>query len=727
MVPSSLEAGSTKSHRGHLPFWLGALRAGFRAFLEQVHFEQISGPPRKRTQLWDNKLSDDSDGKTQNAAIATLSDNVPPLVLPWMPKKPVVSELVVIAGLAQAVETRERLSAILAPGQLTHLILPFLEEELGEAREAVEMVIERWMGWLGSEAPTLGDLQVLFCNEGAETGARLSTHMKSLTSRVEKHLRAGDAVLLITPGLALTPGLQRLVGATLRAPSLSQAILIEILRVLHAGAAGMADEELRKSLPSDQDLRQVTLTQLQAAVRLREPDQLLARLEALATPPQSDRRVTLDAVRGQPEAVGHLRRMLADLQLWQTGRLDWSRATMSAVLYGPPGNGKTMLAAAFAGSAGVPLFATSYSVCQKAGHQGDMLRALHDVFRQAEAAAPSVLFIDEIDGFSTRSRETQHDQYIRGVVNGLLTELSRAASVPGLVLLAATNDLGVVDPAVIRPGRLDLKIPMLNPDRAGIRDILDDNLTLSGSLSLGDADLDAISIELVGSSGAAVAALAREAMSRARAEGRAMSPGDLFAVMRKGGNGVSPDYLRRLAVHEAGHVIVRALSNLPAPQSVRVGAGVAAVQNPGLPFLTPETAEAVLRELLAGRAAERVILGSISSGAGEGASSDLAQATALAAKMETEWGFSTGAPVWQSAATLMLFNLPPAIRAAIEWRLTAAELAAEDMLRQHEDELMRLVAILLERRELAGPDLLAVLSDLGLSADQDAQVSAPAH
>jgi ATP-dependent Zn protease len=149
------------------------------------------------------------------------------------------------------------------------------------------------------------------------------------------------------------------------------------------------------------------------------------------------------------------------------------------------------------------------------------------------------------------------------------------------------------------------------------------------------------------------------------------------------------------------------------------------VQNPGLPFLTPESAEEMLRDLLAGRAAERIVLGSISSGAGEGASSDLAQATALAAKMETEWGFSAGPPVWQSASALMLFNLPTATKAAIEQRLMAAELAAEDLLRQRKDALLRLVDILLERRELVGPDLLGVLSDLGLSIDREALVSAP--
>lgn len=724
MVPSSSDSSTTRIQRSHTPFWLGALRAGFRTFLEQVHFEQISGPPRKRIHVWDNELSDSSEGKTQDATLATLSDTVPPLVLPWMPKKPVVSELAVIAGLAQAVETRERLAAILAPGQLTHLVMPVLEEELGETREAVEMVIELWMGWLGSEAATLGDPKVIFCNETAETGARLSTQLKSLTSRVEKHLRAGDAVLLVTPGLALTPALQRLVGETLRTPSFSQAVLIEILRVLHPGTAAIADEELRKHLPNDQWLRQVTLTQLQAALRLREPDQLFVRLKALATPPQLGGKVTLDAVRGQREAIGHLRRMLGDLETWRDGKLKWSEASMSAVFYGPPGNGKTMLAAAFAGSAGIPLFATSYSSCQKAGHQGEMLRALHEVFRQAEAAVPCVLFIDEIDGFSDRSRETQHDQYIRGVVNGLLTELSRAAGVPGLVLLSATNNLGVVDPAVIRPGRFDLKIPVLNPDRSGIRDILADHLTVDGSMPLAEAELDAISSELIGASGAAVAAAAREALGRARAAGRAVSLGDLEAVVQKGASARPKDYLKRLAVHEAGHVIVRTLSSLPAPQSVRVGAGASAVETRGLPFFTPETADEVLRELLAGRAAERVVMGQISSGAGEGASSDLAQATALAAKMETEWGFSPEVPVWQSANTLMTLGLPAGLRAAVQQRLGAAELAAEDMLRQHQGALLRLTVILLERRELLGQDLLDALSDLGLTAGREVSVAA---
>ncbi len=123
----------------------------------------------------------------------------------------------------------------------------------------------------------------------------------------------------------------------------------------------------------------------------------------------------------------------------------------------------------------------------------------------------------------------------------------------GLVLLAATNDLSIVDPAVIRPGRFDLKIPVGNPDRAGIRDILADHLHLEEPCAFTEADLEDLSAELVGATGAAVAAKAREAMSRARSEGRPVARSDLLAVLNRGDRQEREAHLRRLAVHEAGH------------------------------------------------------------------------------------------------------------------------------------------------------------------------------
>ena len=713
MVPSTQNT-PLRAQRSHTPFWLGALRAAFRAYLEEVFIDELFGPVRKREHMWDNELSDGSDAKRKRACVATVSAPSQSLKLPWMPKKPVVAELAAIAGLAQAVETRERLATIMAPGHLTHLILPFFEEDLGEAREAVEVALEQWAQWQSPTAGENAELQVLFCNEIADGGSRLQSNLKSLIGRVDKYLRAGDTVILVTPRPALPPTLQRHVGQTLHAPRLTQAVLVEVLRTIHAGAVAMTEDDLSSKMPPDQGLQQITLTQLQAALRLKDIDQLVSRLRVLAAPQQKGSGATLDAVRGQGDAVAHLRRMLADLDAWRDGKLTWSEASMSAVFYGPPGNGKTMLASAFAGSAGIPLHATSYSACQKAGHQGDMLRVLHEVFRQAEAAVPSVLFIDEIDGFSDRSRESPHEQYLRGVVNGLLTELSHATSVPGLVLLAATNDLAVVDPAVIRPGRFDTRIPIQNPDRTGIRDILADHLKLSKSIDISDADLDMAVRELIGASGAEVAARARDALGRARHARRAVNGDDLRAVCEVTLSGDRAALLRRIAVHEAGHLVVRASLDLPAPISVQIGLAGGSVTCPAVALHTEASATDGLAELLAGRVAERLLLGDLSSGAGHGPDSDIAKATLQAFRMEAEWGFGDSVPIWQPSATVFSLGIPSAIKPAVEQRLRDAEQRAAAVIEAHRKAALALTEILLERRELAGEELLRELEGVGL-------------
>lgn len=707
------------------PAWVSMTRKAFRDLLQTRKLDEYLGrsSKKKRPDSWNLRFSDDEKPLETNSEPETAPNGPARLRLPWMPKEPVVAELLAISSLAHVIGSRYAAVRLLEPGQLVHVIMPLAEEEVGDISDAIRGALSVWTGRNLDVDDEKAAVKIYASFELPDRSSKTLSSGKSLRSRIEGHLRAGTSVLLVTPTAAIPDALQRHVSRTLRCPRLTTGIAIEIIRTLHRGAARLGAEGIRDRLPDNSGLARLTGTQFEAALRLADPDAVFDRLTRQTEVNLVSSGITLEKVRGQDKAVRHLNHMLADLRLWQSGRLDWSKATMSAVFFGPPGNGKTMLAGAFAGSAGIPLHVTSYADCQRHGHQGDMLKALHEAFRNAETSVPCVLFIDEIDSFSDRSRDSGNEQYMRGVVNGLLMLLSRAIETPGLILLAATNDLSIVDPAVIRPGRFDLKIPVQNPDRQGIHQILADHLMLDGSMVLDHADLDAISIELVGNSGAAVAAKAREALSRARTAGRSVSPDDLREVVRKGGSALGVDYLRRLAVHEAGHVIVRALSSLSAPQAVRIGPGIAAVETHGLPFMTPETAEEVLQELLAGRAAERLILGQVSSGAGEGVSSDLAQATTLVVKMQTEWGFSPGAPVWQPASSLMTLGLPAALKSSVEQRLGAAELAAETCLRQHQDVLLRLTDILLERRELAGDELAAVLADLGLREERDTPVS----
>ena len=180
---------------------------------------------------------------------------------------------------------------------------------------------------------------------------------------------------------------------------------------------------------------------------------------------------TLDDVHGQPEAVGALRQVVRDLEAWRDGKTRWHEVTKSFLLHGPPGTGKTLLAHALAGSAGIGFVKTSYSDCQRAGHQGDMLRELNAAADRAASGSPAIFFVDEIDSFYDRGMS--HNGYVIGVVNGLLTLLDRLSATEGVILIAATNDSKRVDPAVIRSGRFDRHVRVSAPDRAGIRAMLE--------------------------------------------------------------------------------------------------------------------------------------------------------------------------------------------------------------------------------------------------------------
>ncbi|WP_412507551.1 AAA family ATPase, partial [Roseovarius sp. SYSU LYC5161] len=259
------------------------------------------------------------------------------------------------------------------------------------------------------------------------------------------------------------------------------------------------------------------LSDLAAIFAAPDIDAAQSELARLTTPDTKPGQVTLADVHGQPAAKQALEDLCADLADWRAGALDWSEVIRSFLLHGPPGNGKTMLATALSGSAGVPLFATSYADNQRLGHQGDMLKGLTEAVTRACATAPSVFFIDEIDAFYTRGQS--HNGYMIGVVTGLLTQLDRLMKTEGVIVLAATNFPDTVDPAIRRAGRFDRHIPVTPPDRAGVQAIL------AGAIpDIPAQDLARLTDRLLGQSGAEITALVRAARTRARRRGAALAP-----------------------------------------------------------------------------------------------------------------------------------------------------------------------------------------------------------
>ncbi len=275
-----------------------------------------------------------------------------------------------------------------------------------------------------------------------------------------------------------------------------------------------------------------------------------------------------------------------------------------------------------------------------AAHLGTTLKAMRQSFTEARENAPSILFIDEVDSFPNRETlNHDHSDYIIAVVNALLAEMDGAQSRTGVVVVAACNHPDVLDPALVRSGRLDRHIKIELPTAVDLQQILREHL----GEDLAGQDLTPAGLLAVGASGADCERIVRGARSRARSAGRAMVFTDLVDEIG-GADDRSDVALHLTAIHEAGHAYAFAMLLPGRLQSVSVrrqgnaGGGVRAGSERGM--LSPEKVKDLLRILLSGRAAEQVLLGTPTSGAGGGSDSDLAQATKLAAHAAGSFGFS---------------------------------------------------------------------------------------
>ncbi|MEC4593803.1 AAA family ATPase [Nitrospirillum amazonense] len=240
---------------------------------------------------------------------------------------------------------------------------------------------------------------------------------------------------------------------------------------------------------------------------------------------------TLHDLAGMTEAVTWGLDLARDLADYRTGGLLWDAVDHGVLLAGGPGTGKTTFAAALALTCGVPLVTGSHSSWQAAGHQGEMLKAMAATFADAVAQAPCILFIDEFDSFSVRVGTSQAPGHLyhRQVVNGLLQHLDGIADREGVVVIAATNMPETVDPALLRPGRIERTITIPQPDTAALIGMLRFHL----GNDLRDADLyqTAAIAAAAGATGATIAAWVRNARRLARLAHRPMRLADLLGPL----------------------------------------------------------------------------------------------------------------------------------------------------------------------------------------------------
>jgi len=225
-------------------------------------------------------------------------------------------------------------------------------------------------------------------------------------------------------------------------------------------------------------------------------------------------------------------------------------------------------------------------------------------------------------------------------------------------------------------------------------------------------DLRSISDRLIGQSGAAVEALARDALGRSRAEKSSLQQKHLIQATDHLAPAISPSLLRRVAIHEAGHILAVLLLPLPTPKGTQLTAhGGMVVQCP-LPILTPQLVRAQLQVLLAGRAAEIHFYGTPTSGAGIGPESDLAQATNLALAAELRWGFGESGLAWHGASNSSMHTVSPDVKQRVEEHLKEAHESAAVLIQGNTNLLSKIADRLVDVREIDEQELDAIRRSL---------------
>lgn len=477
-------------------------------------------------------------------------------------------------------------------------------------------------------------------------------------------------------------------------PDIDQATIIDLLRATHSATYEVAETELGKRLPENDVLKALPRPVIAYAFTADTTVKVADLLASAKIPELPATGKTLADICGLPQIVEELQHLAFDVRAWRNEEVDWSDVTSSFLFSGPPGTGKTMLAEAVAGSAKANFVSTSYADNQAAGHLGDYLRAVAKKVDQAISEAPAVFFIDELDSFRERSGRSNHSaQYMHAVVNGLLTQLTRLNEAPGVIVIGATNHPEIIDPAILRAGRFDRKIQIGMPDKDGISGIL------SGVLGFPEKQLRHLSARLVGQSGAEIAAVARSAKTRARRCREPLRIAHLEAVIEAQFPELARDLLFRKAVHESGHAVVAHVLEMPPADRVYIAQDGGGYEAQTLPMVTSEQAHYELTVLLAGRAAEEVCTGEISTGSGGDKYSDLAKATDLAVKLEQQFGFGRSlihAPIPRKAR----HKIPEKLRCRIDARLSMAFELAGDLIVEHRELVERVAAALIEHREL---------------------------
>ena len=401
---------------------------------------------------------------------------------------------------------------------------------------------------------------------------------------------------------------------------------------------------------------------------------------------------------GYGQAAEWARDVAADITAYSNGEIDWHDVDRGCVLHGPPGTGKTLFAQALAAECSIPVIYASYAAWSSVGegHMGYVTKAIRATFTVAAENAPCLIFIDELDTIVGRGSGGMRDDWWSTITTTLLEQLDGALRTEGVIVVGATNHLAMIDPAMLRSGRLDRSFEIDLPDEQALRGIL-----RSHFVEIDDAMLETVATGLAGTvSGADIARLARECRRIARKKNRPIDA-ELIIARAFPPETRSASFLRRIAIHEAGHAVLARLAG----ERVEVVSLIGGDNSQGYVRRarseidhTMASLDRLVITILGGRAAELVLLGNCSAGA----ASDLERATAVIGSAQTG-----GLGPWLSSGE------PE--REMIELRLRRLNGEAMLLALQYRSEIEALAGLLLDKRILSERVLTKFFRSLGIS------------
>ena len=446
----------------------------------------------------------------------------------------------------------------------------------------------------------------------------------------------------------------------------------------------------------------------------------------------SETGIKFSDVAGEEEAKDALREIVDFLHNPQKYQEIGAKMPKGALLVGPPGTGKTLLAKAVAGEAEVPFFSISGSEFVEM-FVGMGAAKVRDLFKQANEKAPCIVFIDEIDTIGKKrdggglSGNDEREQ----TLNQLLTEMDGFDASKGVVILAATNRPDSLDPALLRPGRFDRRVPVELPDLAGREAIL--RVHAQKVKVSPNVDFNAIARAASGASGAELANMVNEAALRAVREGRKMvTQADLeesievvIAGYQKKNQVLSEKERLIVSYHEIGHALVAALQTHSAPvtkitiiprTSGALGYTMQVDEQEHF-LLSREQIENKIATFTGGRVAEELVFHSITTGA----SNDIEQATKLARAMITRYGMSdefgmvalettTNAYLGGDSSLACSAETAALIDKKVVETVQAQYAKATQLLSEHLDKLHELAKYLYEKETITGQEFMDILN-----------------